>query len=120
MILKTIQYSESYEFSEYGLKRWRKFGLEGELGENEDVMNAHVQLKSMVDAMKTASIAALEEFKGTHTVVIEERPIDPVTTVVADINSCKEVKVLETYRFIVKGNPELEFAYEEKMKELSK
>jgi hypothetical protein len=30
------------------------------------------------------------------------------------INSCKEIKILETYRLIVKGNPELQKAYDEK------
>ncbi len=60
MKIDRISYSESYEFSEYGMKRWRKFGLEGELMENEDVMNAHTQLKQMVDAMKATSIAEME------------------------------------------------------------
>lgn len=53
-----------------------------------------------------------------------EKDASPVETRVAalirDINSCKEVKVLETYRFMVKQDPRLQEAYDKKHKDLSK
>ena len=47
---------------------------------------------------------------------MKEQPID----FVKEINSCETLKVLESYKFIVKGKPELEKIYSEKLKELSK
>jgi len=35
------------------------------------------------------------------------------------IKTCTELKVLESYKFIVKGKPELETIYQNKLKELS-
>lgn len=45
----------------------------------------------------------------------KERTIDAL---IQDINSCKEIKVLESYRLIVKKYPELEDAYNLKLKSL--
>lgn len=47
-------------------------------------------------------------------------PVDKIQgNVLGDIKSCKELKVLQSYKFIVKNKPELEAAYndmEEKLK----
>lgn len=37
-----------------------------------------------------------------------------------EIATCKELKVLESYKFIVKGKPDLETIYQSKLKELNK
>lgn len=48
-----------------------------------------------------------------------ERPTrDTVDFILEDIQSCKEIKVLETYRLIAKKNPILEEAYYNKLKSL--
>lgn len=41
-----------------------------------------------------------------------------IADLIKDINSCKEVKVLESYRFIAKQTDELMAAYDNKMNEL--
>ena len=41
-------------------------------------------------------------------------------TLEEQINSCSEIKTLESYKFIVKGKPELETIYNQKLNELSK
>lgn len=43
---------------------------------------------------------------------------NPIESLLADIDSCKEVKVLESYKFLVKGNLRLQEAYDKKMDEL--
>lgn len=119
---KLITYSESYEFIEYGLHRWKKIGIESDLEDGDDPIQCHITQVKKVEAMKATSIAELESMRGTHTVDIgqPQEQISPTETIIRDINSCNEVKVLETYRFIVKNTPELEQVYEEKLKELSK
>lgn len=50
-----------------------------------------------------------------------EDPIKKRTTTLVDaINSCKEIKVLESYKLMVRGKEELQTAYDKKLKELSK
>lgn len=123
MQLKTIQYSESYEFSEYGLKRWRKFGLEGELGENEDPLNAHTQLKTMVDAMKAASIAELDQYRGTTVREIpeiqEDKAPNPLQGTLDGINNSQNMEELKGFWLLSKGNLVLSSAYKTKEKQLN-
>jgi hypothetical protein len=40
-----------------------------------------------------------------------------VDKMIADINSCKELKVLESYKLIAKSNPAFQEAYDNKLKE---
>ena len=41
------------------------------------------------------------------------------TDMIAAINSCTDIKVLESYRLIAKSNPEFQEAYDKKLKELN-
>lgn len=45
--------------------------------------------------------------------------LSPEETMINEINTCKELKVLESYRLIVKNNPKLQEAYDQKLKELT-
>jgi hypothetical protein len=40
-----------------------------------------------------------------------------VTAIVRQIGTCREKKVLETYRFIAQSNPDIQTAYNKKMEE---
>ena len=42
-----------------------------------------------------------------------------IATLIGDIYSCSEVKVLESYRIMAKSAPELKAAYDQQMKKLS-
>lgn len=60
---------------------------------------------------------------GTAIAPILETQVDrgnPKESLLADIGSCKEMKVLESYKFLVKGNSELQAAYDKKAAELKK
>jgi hypothetical protein len=48
-----------------------------------------------------------------------QRPTDAKTALKQDMMSCQEVKVLESYRLLAKSDPELQLAYDQKMKELT-
>jgi len=45
---------------------------------------------------------------------------EPPKSLVEQIESCTELKVLESYRLIAKTNPECQTAYDNKLKELQK
>lgn len=45
--------------------------------------------------------------------------LSPEETMINEINTCKELKVLESYRLIVKKNPKFQEAYDQKLKELT-
>lgn len=44
---------------------------------------------------------------------------DRIATMIADIYSCAEIKVLEGYRLLAKTKPEFQAAYDQQMKKLS-
>ena len=44
---------------------------------------------------------------------------DRIGTMIADIYSCSEIKVLEGYRLLAKTKPEFQAAYDQQMKKLS-
>lgn len=49
----------------------------------------------------------------------EESRLSATQSIINDINTCKEVKVLESYRLIAKSNPEIQTAYDNKLKLLN-
>jgi hypothetical protein len=55
-----------------------------------------------------------------HVEVKDVRQQSLSNSLVRDINSCTELTVLKSYSIIVKGKPDLQTAYDEKFKELSK
>ncbi len=114
---RVITYSESYEFKEYGMSRWRKMGLETEIEEGECPMEVHLKQFEEISAIKAKTIADIEEMRGTH--IREVNTIHSVkSNIIEDIMSCKELKVLETYRILVKNKPELQAAYNEMYEKL--
>ncbi len=120
MKLKTITFSHSYEFQEYGLKRWNGLKLEGELAENEDPLSAHEELKKIGDAIKSATIATLEETKGTYVRDIVEEPVDKIKVMITVINLCASMEALLRFAKQVdrENNQELTEAYNNKLQSL--
>ncbi len=61
-----------------------------------------------------------QPIEGQPAVVQVEKPTEDqrIGVLVTDINSCTELKVLESYRILAKTKPELQAAYDKKKKEL--
>lgn len=118
MKLKVISFSHSYEYQEYGFKRWNGTKLEGELSENEDPMQAYLELKKISDALKSATIDTLEETRGTHVRDVVEEPVDEVKTTLEAISNCTTMDELNGYWLISKGNLTYSQAYKEREKQL--
>lgn len=53
-----------------------------------------------------------ESQRGTKVITIEEAPYGNTGSIVDDINSCTDLKVLESYKFIAKSKKEYQEAYD--------
>lgn len=136
-----VEYSESIQIAE-GL--WRKIGIEiddeiqpfssehnpeglSQLLHNQakeyvqrwhkEAQHDHLFYKEPIAAV-TMEVANNRIFMGQkpHNSVIEDTPVD----LEKEIMSCSSLKVLESYKFIVRGKEELQKIYDEKFAELSK
>lgn len=107
----------------------QRLGGEILLEEGETLEDAWVKLKREADAMHRKFTPGLY-IENTMTGEITRAsdsffPPEPITVdrtigvTVADIESCESIAMLQTYKFIVKGKPELIQAYDSKMKELT-
>ena len=134
MTIKTIISSDSIEyFQPNGLKRWRKYEAIGDLKEGENELEAAKELDAKLEAFHRQSAAGkevvdigfvgasviqpsdgLEFYRSTKSKPEETR----IGLFAEDINSCKDVETLKQYRLLVKGKPELQEAYDNKLKEL--
>lgn len=121
MELTKISRSKSFEMvNGYGLKSWDKFGVEGDLGENESPLEAYNELGKIIDQAHKDSYPALSFVADNPTVPEVQVEKEQPKSLVEQIKSCTELKVLESYRLIAKVNPETQQAYDNKLKELKK
>lgn len=102
MKLKTIQYSESYEYAEYGMKRWKKTGFEAELDDNEDPKEAHRTLRQLIDEIKAETIASIESQPEIKVTTIEkEEPLEPLEKIESwkqVISMCTSLTALDRFK----------------------
>lgn len=127
---RVITYSESYEFKEYGMGRWRKIGLETEIEEGECPMNVHLKQFEEVSAIKDRTIADIESRMGTKTIVVDESPVDQtIKGIIEDINGCTAIDEkngfgvqtgLIAYSQLAAEYPEVKAAYDLQMIKLTK
>lgn len=122
MKIKTIQYSESYEYTEYGMKRWKKMGIEAELDENEDPKEAHRTLRQLIDEIKAETIASIESQPEIKVTTIEKKEhLEPLEKIKLAINRCTGITALESFKLLVSKNKEgLQETYDNKLKQLTK
>ena len=104
-----------------GLKRWDKCAVEIQIEENDNPENAFQMAKQLVNEQIEKSIAMDDECRGTkiRDIAPEESRLSATQSIINDINTCKEVKVLESYRLIAKSNSEIQTAYDNKLKLLN-
>lgn len=63
----------------------------------------------------------VNEQRGTIVKDVSAKPkkaLSQTESIIEDINTCNDLKVLETYGFISKSKPEIKDAYEERLKQL--
>lgn len=116
MKFKSIQYSESYEYQEYGMKRWKKMGIEAELDEGESPIEAHRTLRQCVDEIKAETLTHLEEFRGTTVRDIKEEKV-PDKSLIEELEACSSYPEIQSFKYTIKNDAE-KLVYETKLNEL--
>lgn len=122
MNITTISYSESIEtFTDIGLHKWKKYGLEATLEEGESDVEASKELEKKVSSFLSNQPP---DSVSTPTTQIKKEPkeqaidsqIEELT--VSVIQSCLDLPTLESYRLLVVKDRELKEAYDKKFDEL--
>jgi hypothetical protein len=119
----TVQYSNSKEMLQPNyLKEWRGFVVTDEVQSWENVEETKKRLVEMVDRWHKELNPQLyqEQIKdiGVYENYIEATTPkeDATQRMINAINSCTELKVLETFKLLVKNNPVFLEAYNNKLK----
>lgn len=112
-------------FQSNGLKRWRGFEVMAELGENENPDEAKDKLVALVQNWHKLGNPELADSQPS--IPSPELPIiqvqkdskeEATQRMINEINACANKKTLETYRLIAKSSPELQQAFDNKLKQL--
>jgi hypothetical protein len=124
MKYKSITYQRTIPLGSFENHR---IGVEIELGEGDKPEEVMEQAKEFVNGIHEKVITQKDEYRGTHIRTIEnekveqvQRPTDRTEAIIFDINSCKEIKTLESYKLLASKIPSVKEAYEWKMNELLK
>lgn len=126
MNIDRISYQRVFPIGNFATQR---IGLEATLDENENPEEALTKLMTITNELHSATIATLEEYRGTTTRTIEESPVNStIKGIIEDIQACTVVDEknslgvqvgLLAYEPVVAQNPELQDTYDQKLKELS-
>lgn len=119
MTVKTISYQKSFVIGPY---LQEKIGVEIDLNENDDLDEAFITAKRMTETWHKENNPGLYiENTITDEVSIPQNQTqlrDTVQYIIEDIQSCTDIKVLESYSLIAKSSPKVKEAYDNKYQEL--
>lgn len=119
---KTVGYSESHEYvNSMGLKVWVKNWYEVELDSGDSPDECHEHCKNKVQSWNEEKTSQQEFTTLTIGQQSYTQPKDPEQSIVDDIATVTDIKVLDSYKLIAnkKGGRILE-AYNQKLQSLQK
>ena len=116
MTITTISYKKVFPISSYCTEH---IGLEASLSETDNPQTELEHLKIMVETLHSATIATLEEMRGSHVRDIVE-PVDKIQAFKETLDMCKSLSMLEKFKPQVDRikDEELTQFYEQKLKSL--
>ena len=130
MPITTVNYQKTFNLGNYTSER---IGVEISLNDNQDAKEAIAEAKKLVEEfhaetnkglycqdMLTGMVSIGEPMAQIQPAAQRKHEPTKPLTLVEQIQSCTEIKVLESYRLIAKSKPDLQAAYLDKLKELSK
>jgi hypothetical protein len=98
--------------------RRKVFGIEITIGEKENAGDAILEAENQIkNYIKANTVQHSDELRGT--IIRDLEPSLEEMPLIDQIRSCKELKVLESYKLIVRNDEELNNAYRTKLIELS-
>jgi hypothetical protein len=115
MKIEKVSYQKLFPIGNFLNER---IGFEASVDEGDDIFETLGKLKRMADQFHAENNAANivpDSENSSHKENSEDREIGLKPEA---IMSCKELRVLETYRFVIKGKPALEAAYNQRKFEL--
>jgi hypothetical protein len=127
MKITKVTYQKAFQIGPFLQER---IGVEIDLEESDDPNQAfqlakemtedfHKQANPHLEGTTIANVSGIQPERFDETQEIQAgRSTDAKTALIQDIMSCKEVKVLESYKLLVKSQPELQVAYDKRMEEL--
>lgn len=96
-------------------------GIEATVSEREDITEAFSKAYDEITIAAKAVIKDGISYEATECRIQKHESLHPMTnrieSIIRDINSCKEKKVLESYKLIAKTDEKLQSAYDKKMLE---
>ncbi len=99
-----------------------KIGVEMQLDEGDNPVQVLNEAKKLVEKyhIDTNPQMYIDDVPqiSTTTTIDQVQPLTKVASLIQQINSCEEIKVLESYKLIVKTDPDLQRAYDKKLKQL--
>lgn len=113
-----VLYQKVFPIGQFTTER---LGVEMQLDEGDDPKEILLTAKKLVEEFhkETNQLLYANQEEPMQQQVSKEE-LSPIEQVRMDIASCKEMKVLESYRLIVKNNPDLQSTYDNQLKQLSK
>lgn len=124
MKVDKVTYTKSYSIGPF---LQEKVGFEASIDPEDIPENVLNYLKVMADDWHKENNPptgmGIELPGGPMNIPIPDRYVDrgnPKEALAHDINSCIDIKVLESYKLLVKNSPDLQEVYEKKLAELKK
>lgn len=115
MKIDRISYQRVFAIGNYVTER---IGLEASIDENDNPEVELSHLKQMVNELHSATIATLEENRGTQIRDVVE-PIDKIQkTMIEEMEACSSYPEIQSFRFTIKDADE-QAVYDRKINELS-
>lgn len=119
-----IGFAKSYEMISYGLKVWEKRWLEDDLEIKtlDDIDQVWDEFRAKCDSnnkKNNPSLIVLDSEEKRYINGKQSPKEEAEVGVIQAINSCTELKVLETFQKLAKSKPEFQEAYDNQLKKLT-
>ena len=118
MHIEKISYQKTFNLGNYSSER---IGVDINLNEGDTTDEAMAQARALIDKYHSETLSLIDDKqRGIHEQVIPtpKEPLSKTEEMIRDMNTCKDLKILESYRLIASKNPELQAAYDLKHEQL--
>jgi len=120
-----ISYQRTYSIGPYLTE---KIGLEDEVPDGIDPLQVFQQLKEMSDKAHEELNPHLQNPTPVQSDIVYGKPVaevprtreDELASIINEINTCTDLKVLKTYSLLMKVYPEAQSEYDKKLQSLQK
>lgn len=117
MVINKITYEQLFPLAQYSNVR---LGMEITLTEGDMIEDAYAKAKTIATESFERLFPQVEQAVTDFNTGEGIRPERVVGSMADEIKTCKDLKVLSTYKLLVRNKPDLQEIFDEKLLELSK